>query len=60
MSLDLNKEKGVSLDQQEFDWRDIVRLPTSKLDSDAFTRVRIILMNGIESERLDFSTPALE
>jgi hypothetical protein len=54
VSLDLNKEKGVSLDQQEFDWRDIVRLPTSKLDSDAFTRVRIILMNGIESEALRF------
>jgi hypothetical protein len=54
MSLDLIKEKGVPLDQQKFDWRDIVRLPTSKLDDDAFTRVRIILMNGIESEALRF------
>jgi len=54
VSLDLKKEKGVSLARQEFDWRDIVRLPTSKLDSDAFTRVRIILMNGIESEALRF------
>jgi hypothetical protein len=54
VSLDLLKEKGVSLDKQEFDWRDIVRIPTSKLDSDAFTRVRIILMNGIESEALRF------
>ena len=54
MSLDLMKEKGISLDKQEFNWRDIVGAPTSKLDSDAFTRVRIILMNGIESEALRF------
>ena len=54
MSLELMKEKGVSLDQQNFNWRDIVGTPTSKLDSDAFTRVRIILMNGIESEALRF------
>lgn len=54
MSLDLMKEKGIPLDQQKFDWRDLVRVPTSKLDDDAFTRVRIILMNGIESEALRF------
>ena len=54
MSLDLMKEKGIELDEQKFDWRDIVRAPTSKLDDDAFTRVRIILMNGIESEALRF------
>jgi hypothetical protein len=54
MSLDLMKEKGTDLEQQTFDWRDLVRRPTSKLDDDAFTRVRIILMNGIESEALRF------
>jgi rubrerythrin len=54
MSLDLMKEKGVGLDEQKFTWRDIAGMPTSKLDSDAFTRVRIILMNGIESEALRF------
>lgn len=54
MSLDLMNEKGIELDKQQFDWRDIVRTPTSKLDDDAFTRVRIILMNGIESEALRF------
>ena len=48
------KEKGTELEKQQFDWRDIVRTPTSKLDDDAFTRVRIILMNGIESEALRF------
>jgi hypothetical protein len=54
VSLDLLKEKGVPLDKQKFDWRDIVRVPTSKLDDDALTRVRIILMNGIESEAVRF------
>jgi hypothetical protein len=54
MSLDLMKEKGTDLEQQTFDWRDLVRTPTSKLDDDALTRVRVILMNGIESEALRF------
>ena len=54
MSLDLMKEHGVPLDQQTFDWRDIVGAPSSKLNDDALTRVRIILMNGIESEALRF------
>jgi len=52
MSLDIFKEKGTPLDQQLFTWRDLVRTPTSKLDDDAFTRVRIILMNGIEANAL--------
>jgi hypothetical protein len=42
-------ERGVPLDRQVFTWRDMVRTPVSKLDDDAFTRVRIILMNGIET-----------
>ncbi len=55
MSLDLLRERGISIDKQEFDWRDLVRTPYSKLDDDAFTRVRVILMNGIESEAIRFS-----
>jgi rubrerythrin len=54
MSLELIKEKGIPLEQQTFDWRDLVRVPSSKLDDDAFSRVRIILMNGIESEAVRF------
>lgn len=54
MALDIMKERGIALDKQEFDWRDLVRTPYSKLDDDAFTRVRVILMNGIESEALRF------
>ena len=55
MSLDIFKEKGIPLEKQIFTWRDMVQTPTSKLDDDAFTRVRIILMNGLESEALRFS-----
>lgn len=50
MALDLFKEKGIPLDKQGFDWHDLVRTPISKLNDDAFTRVRVILMNGIENE----------
>jgi hypothetical protein len=52
------KEKGTPLDRQTFTWQDLVRIPISQLDDDAFTRVRIILMNGIESEALRFSHAA--
>lgn len=52
MALDLLKEKGTPLEAQQFDWRDLVRVPISKLNDDAFTRVRIILMNGLETGSL--------
>jgi len=55
MTLDIFNEKGTPLDKQKFTWRELVQAPTSKLDDDAFTRVRIILMNGLESEALRFS-----
>lgn len=58
MALDLFKEKGVPLDKQVFTWKDLVRRPYSKLDDDAFTRVRVILMNGIEAEALRFGHAA--
>src|SRR4051812_41233441 len=54
MTLDLMKERGIPLEKQEFDWNELAGKPTSKLDDDAFTRVRVILMNGIESEALRF------
>jgi hypothetical protein len=55
MSFSLFDSKGVALDDQRFTWRELVQQPISKLDDDAFTRVRIILMNGIEQEALRFS-----
>jgi rubrerythrin len=54
MALDLLKDRGVPLEQQRFTWKELVQPPYSKLDDDAFTRVRVILMNGIESEALRF------
>jgi len=54
LALDILKERGVPLEKQQFTWRDLVRVPYSKLDNDAFTRVRVILMNGIESESVRF------
>jgi hypothetical protein len=55
MAVNLLRDRGTPLDRQRFTWRDIVQAPFSKLDDDAFTRVRVILMNGIESEALRFS-----
>jgi hypothetical protein len=55
MALDIMKERGTPLDRQSFDWRELAGIPFSKLDEDAFTRVRVILMNGIEVESVRFS-----
>jgi len=54
MAIDLLKDRGTPLEQQRFTWKELVQPPYSKLDDDAFTRVRVILMNGIESEALRF------
>ena len=55
MSLDILAEKGVPIERQVFTWREFGATPYSKLDDDAFTRVRVILMNGVESEAVRFS-----
>src|SRR5688500_17597361 len=47
--------RGVPLERQKFTWRDMVQKPISKLDDDAYTRVRIILMNGVELDAHRFS-----
>lgn len=54
MAVDLLHDKGTPITQQKFTWKDLVQQPISKMDVDAFTRVRIILMNGIESEAVRF------
>lgn len=43
---------GVPLDKQKFNWYEMAGKPISKLDDDAFTRVRIILLNGLELDAL--------
>ena len=48
MPINLLKDRGVPLSKQRFNWKDLVQKPISKLDDDAFTRVRTILMNGVE------------
>lgn len=55
MAVNLLADKGTPIDQQKFTWKDLVQRPISKMNVDAFTRVRIILMNGIESESVRFS-----
>lgn len=54
MALNLMDQKGTPLERQRFTWRELSPPPISKLDDDAFTRVRVILMNGIEHEALRF------
>jgi hypothetical protein len=55
MAFKIYENHGVSIDKQVMTWRDMVRTPISKTDDDAFTRVMIILMNGIELESINFS-----
>jgi hypothetical protein len=55
MAVNLLTDKGTPIDQQKFTWKDLVQKPISKMNVDAFTRIRIILMNGIESETIRFS-----
>ncbi len=50
MTVRLFDAKGTPLEQQKFTWRELAPPPISKLDDDAFTRVRVILMNGIEQQ----------
>lgn len=54
MAFDPFTTRGTPLEQQRLTWRDMVGKPISKLDDDAFTRVRVILMNGIEQEAQRF------
>jgi rubrerythrin len=54
MAIDLLRDRGIPLEQQRFTWRELVQAPYNKLMDDAFTRVRVILMNGIESEAVRF------
>src|SRR5690606_36996458 len=59
MTINLLQDKGVALDRQRMSWKDMVGKPISKLDDDAFTRVRVILMNGVELDSLRTKQVAL-
>lgn len=49
------QEKGTPLDRQIRSWKQIAQAPYHKLEVDAYSRARVILMNGIESEAWTFS-----
>ncbi|MDB5913207.1 MAG: hypothetical protein JWP22_1882, partial [Ramlibacter sp.] len=59
MAVNLLQDKGTPLERQKFTWKDMVGKPISKLDDDAFTRVRIIWMNGQELDSLRTKQVAL-
>src|SRR5690554_3851895 len=50
MAIDLLDASGTPLEKQKCTYRELVQKPISKLDDDAFTRVRIILANGLEQQ----------
>jgi hypothetical protein len=52
MTINLFDPGGTPLERQRFTWKELVQKPISKLDDDAFTRVRTILMNGVELDSL--------
>jgi hypothetical protein len=58
MSFTIHSNRGTPVNQQRFTWRELVQKPISKLDDDAFTRVRVILMNGLEMEAIRFQHAA--
>lgn len=55
MAIDLLHDRGTPLEKQRFTWRELAPPPYRKLNDEAFTRVRVILMAGIESEAVRFS-----
>lgn len=59
MTINLLQDKGTPLERQRMSWKDMVGKPISKLDDDAFTRVRGILMNGLELDSLRTKQVAL-
>jgi hypothetical protein len=54
-SLDPWREKGIPLEQQYRSWKQRIRAPYNKREVDAYTRTRVILMNGVENEVWNFS-----
>lgn len=52
MAINLLHDKGAPLANQRFTWKDMVGKPISKLDDDAWSRVRVIWMNGQELDSI--------
>lgn len=58
MALDLYASQGTPVELQAMHWRDMALTPISKLDDDAFTRVRVVLMAALEQGAVDFGHAA--
>ncbi len=58
MGLDLYAHAGRPIELQHLHWRDMAPMPISKLDDDAFTRVRIVLMAALEHGAVEFAHAA--
>jgi hypothetical protein len=54
MAINLFNDHGTAVDRQRFTWKELAGKPISKLDDDAFTRIRVILMNGVELDSLRY------
>lgn len=50
MTINLRIDRGTPLEKQKFTLRELLQPPLNKLDDDAFTRVRVILANGLEQQ----------
>lgn len=59
MAINLLQDKGTPVAKQRLSWKDMVGKTISKLDDDAWTRVRIIWMNGQELDSLRTKQVAL-
>ena len=55
MTLDLMNERGTPLSKQCLTWQEMAGCPYSKLDDDAFTRTRVMLMHATEAKAAHFS-----
>jgi hypothetical protein len=55
MAMNPFEERGIPLERQVRTWQQVALPPYRKQDVDAFTRCRVILMNGIEMEAAIFS-----
>ena len=48
------KEKPMAMDEGFLGWKELYQKPYSKNDADPYTKCRVILMNGIETEAVMF------
>jgi hypothetical protein len=59
VSINIFDDKGTPLSNQRMSWGRMAGRTISKLDDDAFTRVRVILMNGLELDSVRTKQVAL-